>query len=105
MATRTGIIYCIKSDLYMTLYGGSTTKKYASERIAQHRYDYKNRATRFNSSCFEVVCDPQATIEVLERFDYTDIKELRRREGQVLREFLAQEDFPYRIVNQRLPRS
>tara|TARA_R110000822_G_scaffold131565_3_gene268597 strand:+ start:554 stop:871 length:318 start_codon:yes stop_codon:yes gene_type:complete len=105
MATRIGNIYCIKSDTENTCYVGSTTKKYASERIAQHRYDYKNRATRFNSSCFEVVCDPQATIEVLERFDYTDIKELRRREGQVLREFLAQEDFPYRIVNQRFPRS
>ena len=105
MAARIGNIYCIKSDTENTCYFGSTTKKYASERIAQHRYDYKNRATRFNSSSFQVVCDPQAKIEVLEKFEYTDLKELRQREGQVLREFLAQEDFPYRIVNQRIPRS
>ena len=92
--TRTGIIYCIKSQALLKAYTGSTTKKYASERISQHRYDYKHRATRFNSSSFEVVCDPQAKIEVLERFEYTDI----------MRALMADEDFGFEIVNKRLPK-
>ena len=102
--TRTGIIYCIKSQALLKAYTGSTTKKYASERISQHRYDYKHRATRFNSSSFEVVCDPQAKIEVLERFEYTDIKQLRSREGEIMRALMADEDFGFEIVNKRLPK-
>jgi hypothetical protein len=104
MTTRTGIIYCIKSLLENTCYIGSTTKKYASERISQHRYDYKNRDVRFNSSSFEVVCDPQAKIEILERFEFQDIKQLRNREGQVLRQYMANDEFGFRIVNKRLPK-
>tara|TARA_R110000787_G_scaffold67495_5_gene151332 strand:- start:243 stop:569 length:327 start_codon:yes stop_codon:yes gene_type:complete len=104
MTTRTGIIYCIKSQALLKAYTGSTTKKYASERISQHRYDYKHRATRFNSSSFEVVCDPQAKIEVLERFEYTDIKQLRSREGEIMRALMADEDFGFQIVNKRLPK-
>ncbi len=98
-----GLVYCIKSEIENTCYIGSTTKKYPCTRIAQHRYDYKNRATRFNSSSFEVVCDPQATIEVLERVEYEDIKTLRRREGEILRQMLKDTQ-DLRIVNKRLPK-
>ncbi len=104
MTTRIGIIYCIKSEALLKAYTGSTTKKYASERISQHRYDYRHRDTRFNSSSFEVVCDPQAKIEVLEKFEYTDIRQLRNREGQVMRALMADADFGYEIVNKRLPK-
>ena len=100
--TSTGCIYCIESETENTRYIGSTTHKYLSHRFGQHRYDYRNRDRRFYSSCFQVVCDPQATVRVLETFNYQTRQELRIREAQILAEMLADPQGK-RIVNMRKP--
>tara|TARA_R110000764_G_scaffold158421_2_gene246227 strand:+ start:3047 stop:3364 length:318 start_codon:yes stop_codon:yes gene_type:complete len=100
--TSTGYIYCIESEAENTRYLGSTTHKYLSHRFNQHKYDYRNRDRRFYSSCFRVVCDPQATIRVLETFEYGTRRELRVREAQILAEMLLDPQ-DVEIVNIRKP--
>jgi len=100
--TSTGSIYCIDSEAENTSYLGSTTHKYLSHRFNQHKYDYRNRDRRFYSSCFQVVCDPQATVRLVERFEYQTRQELRVREAQILAEMLADPQGK-RIVNMRKP--
>tara|TARA_R110000744_G_scaffold119556_3_gene222981 strand:+ start:176 stop:493 length:318 start_codon:yes stop_codon:yes gene_type:complete len=100
--TSTGYIYCIESEAENTRYLGSTTHKYLSHRFNQHKYDYRNRDRRFYSSCFRVVCDPQATIRVLETFEYGTRQELRVREAQILAEMLLDPQ-DVEIVNIRKP--
>ena len=100
--TSTGSIYCIDSEAENTTYYGSTTHKYLSHRFNQHKYDYRNRDRRFYSSCFRVVCDPQATIRLVETFEYETRQELRVREAQILAEMVANPQ-GREIVNIRKP--
>ena len=102
--TTAGCVYYIESEAENTAYVGSTVHKYLSQRFNQHRYDFRNRERRFYSSCFQVVCDPQATITVLERGHFQDRRALRAREGEMLDDIRADPQNNRRIVNMRNPR-
>lgn len=66
-------------------YIGCTTRKYLSQRMAEHRY----AATQKDNGNSKIFCcssrvvlrDPAARMELIERFAYEDINELKKREN------------------------
>lgn len=83
-----GFIYRISSPNYDKVYIGSTINKYLSERKAKHIYDYKGylKGTRHYRTSFEILKYENCIYDTLEKFEYTDVRELRQREGELIKE-------------------
>jgi hypothetical protein len=82
-----GYIYRISSASTDKVYVGSTQRSIIS-RFNQHKYKYKfwqQSGSSFMSS-FEVVKFDDAQVELVEEIICDDVKELFRREGQVIQE-------------------
>jgi hypothetical protein len=75
---NTGRIYSIKSNYTDLIYIGSTTR-WLKDRFYQH----KNKPN--HSSAKEIMKYPDAYIELMIEFQYNDIKELRVKEGEMIR--------------------
>lgn len=77
-----GKIYALRSNQTEKVYIGSTTKRYLSSRLAEHKGDYK----RFASvSSREITKYPDCYIELLESYPCDTRKELNRREAEIIR--------------------
>ena len=84
---QTSKIYKIYSDLGDKIYIGCTTKKYLSQRMARHKYDYayfkKCRKDNFAFVTSYLVFDAYGVdnckIELLESFPCNSIDEIRKR--------------------------
>ena len=81
---NTGYIYKLVSNFTDNIYIGSTTKKYLSERLASHKYDYnkwiKNKINYISS--FELFKLGDVIIECLEIIKYDDKQTLWMAEGK-----------------------
>lgn len=84
-----GYIYKISSPNYDKVYIGSTINKYLSCRKAKHVYDYKGflNGTRHYKSSYDVLKYGDCVYDMLERFEYTHVSELRQRESEIMRLF------------------
>ncbi len=82
-----GFIYKISSPNTDKIYIGSTTHKYISLRKAKHVYDYKGylNGTRHYRTSFEILKHGDCVYDMLERFEYNHVSELRQRECEILR--------------------
>lgn len=70
------------------VYVGSSTRPLLSQRLARHKSEYKrwlDNKTNYVSS-YEVVCDVECYIELLELCPCSCIDELRKCEGKWIRE-------------------
>ena len=79
-------IYIITNQDRELVYIGSTTKKYLSSRMSQHRYDYKKHRQGKGYRCrsydlFDQFDVNYCKIELLERFPCNDRQELEDREA------------------------
>ena len=84
-----GKIYTIRSHATPLIYVGSTTEKYLSSRMAGHRNSfkrYKNGKTDYVTVFDILEVDNDAYIELYENYPCNSDLELRRREGEVIRE-------------------
>ena len=72
-----GKIYKIISDQTEKIYIGSTTKKYLSDRMSQHRWDYKIGK---NKSSKKIIRYDDAKIILIEKYPCGSIEELHARE-------------------------
>ena len=89
---QTSKIYKIYSDLGDKIYIGCTTKKYLSQRMARHKYDYayfkKCRKDNFAFVTSYLVFDAYGVdnckIELLESFPCNSIDEIRKRESHYI---------------------
>jgi len=82
-------IYKIWSPQTEFIYIGSTTQKYLSQRLSNHISDfnrYKKGKTSYTSS-FKLLEYEDATIELIEKISCNDKEELRRREGELIRQY------------------
>ena len=86
-------IYKIYSDQGNKVYIGCTTKKYLSERMARHRYDYTYFKKKREGSGFAFVTSyllfdeygvNNCKIELLESFPCNSIDEIRKREANYI---------------------
>jgi len=82
-----GIIYRISSPNTDEVYIGSTINKYLSCRKAKHVYDYNGflQGKRHYKSSYEVLKHGDCIYDMLERFEYDHVSELRQREAEVMR--------------------
>ena len=83
-----GKIYTIRSHKTPLIYVGSTTDKYLSNRMANHRYSYKlykNGKYNYVASFDILELDRDCYIELYEYYPCESQLELRRREGEVIR--------------------
>lgn len=85
---QNGKIYCIRSHQTDKIYIGSTTKKYLTSRIAQHKTDYKRWIVGNKNyvSSYEILQYPDCYIELLENYPCESAKELHKREGELIKE-------------------
>jgi hypothetical protein len=83
-----GIIYKISSPHTDQVYIGSTTGKYLCCRKAKHIYDYKGflNGTRHYKSSYELLKYGDCVYDLLERFEYNHVSELRQRESEIMRQ-------------------
>src|SRR4051812_37366959 len=95
---KDGKIYAIRSYQTDMLYIGSTTQSLA-KRLGGHRIGFKNRSTYCSS--YEVIKFEDHFIELIEAFPCNNRDELRRREGQLIREY---ENTVNRLVAGRTPK-
>ena len=77
---QNGKIYTIKSPNTDKIYIGSTTQKYLSSRLAQHKAHMKGNI--FVSSSEIIKCG-DAYIELIEMFPCNNKMELDKREGEI----------------------
>jgi hypothetical protein len=84
-----GIIYKISSPNTDKVYIGSTINKYLSCRKAKHVYDYNGflQGTRHYKSSYEILKFGECIYDMLERFEYDDVSQLRQREAEVMRTY------------------
>lgn len=84
-----GIIYKISSPNTDQVYIGSTVNKYLSCRKAKHVYDYKGflQGKRHYKSSYEILKYGDCIFDMLERFEYDHVSELRQREAEVMRKY------------------
>jgi hypothetical protein len=84
-----GKIYSIRSSMTDKIYIGSTTQTLC-RRLSDHRKDYN----KFKKGCFNYISSfdllklDDHYIELLELFPCTIKSELRRKEGQIIREYM-----------------
>jgi len=84
-----GFIYKISSPNTQNVYIGSTTNKYLSGRKSKHVYDYKGflNGTRHYRTSFEILKYEDCVYDMLERFEYNHVSELRQRESEIMRTY------------------
>ena len=73
---NTGRIYCIKSNFTDEIYIGSTIRT-LKRRFQQHKYK--------SCSANKILQYPDAYIELMIEIQYNDIRELHKKEGQMIR--------------------
>jgi hypothetical protein len=74
---QNGKIYAIKSPNTDKIYIGSTTQKYLSSRLTQHK------CVKSNISSKEIINCGDAYIELIEMYPCNNIMELNKREGEI----------------------
>jgi hypothetical protein len=75
-------IYALKSHQTPHIYIGSTTKL-LSNRLAGHKYDFKNKNSYISSK--EILKYDDCYIELIEEYPCNNKMELNRREGEYIR--------------------
>ena len=82
-----GLIYRITSESTPLVYIGSTTKS-LKKRFWGHKASYKGwlESKIEYVTSFEILKFDDAKIELIEEFPCDDIQELRRREGEIIRQ-------------------
>lgn len=88
-----GKIYIISSVLGDCCYIGKTTKKYVSERIGQHSYDFRNKHVRPKCSSFDVLKYDDVCYDIIE-FDIP-IEMIKERESHFI-------NFYHNSVNKKM---
>jgi hypothetical protein len=84
-------IVCGKTGLY---YIGSTAEKYLSKRLQKHisQYKlYKAGKTTTKVTSFNIIELGDFSIELIETYSCSNVYELRKREGEVLKEHIGNE--------------
>jgi len=82
MEQHTGFIYKIVNDDTDKVYIGSTQYNIKT-RFSVHKNCHK-KGKRTTSS-YQILCGLNPRVELIEEFKYTDLSELRRREGHLQR--------------------
>ena len=75
-----GYIYKIINDDTNDIYIGSTINN-INKRFSGHKYIHK-KGKRTTSS-YKILCGVNPRVELIEEFKYTNLSELRRREGEL----------------------
>ena len=92
---QNGQIYKIISNhLPDTCYIGSTTQSLAM-RMTGHRRDYKKHLTgalKHMITSSKICCYPDAKIYLIEDYPCNNKKELERREGEIMKEYMKNDD-------------
>lgn len=73
-----GIIYCIKSDFTDEIYIGSTTRT-LKDRFLEHLSKGNNCSSK------KILKYDDAYIELMIEIQYNDIRELQKKEGEMIR--------------------
>ena len=83
-----GKIYCIRSHQTDDIYIGSTSKKYLSQRFAQHKSDYKYylKTKKHYITSYKILEYEDAYIELIENYPCNSKEELTREEGKYQRD-------------------
>ena len=84
-----GKIYTIRSHLTDLIYVGSTVEPYLSTRLKSHRKQYKRYKNGYKKyvASFDILeIDENCYIELYEDYPCENKQQLRKREGQVIRE-------------------
>jgi len=84
-----GKIYKITSPQTELCYIGSTTKKYVCQRFGDHKSNYKRwkqGKTGYVTS-FDILQYNDALVELVETFPCNIVEELRKREGEIIKEY------------------
>ena len=92
MEFQNGKIYTIRSHQTNKYYIGSTNHKTLAQRLGKHRSNYKeylNNTRRYVSS-YEILKYNDYYIELLELYPCNTKDELRRREGELIRQFKSE---------------
>jgi hypothetical protein len=93
-------IYAIRSHKTDKYYIGSTTRT-LGRRFSAHKYDYNKRlnggAIKYSCRSSEILKYDDAYIELIEEFPCQSEEELRKREGELIRQYQDQ------IVNKARP--
>ena len=87
-----GKIYCIRNTISDDIYIGSTCQS-LSQRMAQHRLDkrrQRNQNRRIYKMMNEVDNDETFYIELIEDYPCENLYQLRKREGELIREMNPQ---------------
>ena len=87
---QNGEIYCIRNTQNNEIYVGSTCQS-LSQRMTQHRADYKTnkcQGMKIYKNMFEFGIENHY-IELLEEYPCESIEQLRKREGEFIRELNA----------------
>jgi len=79
---QNGKIYCIRSHQTDDIYIGSTIKKLSS-RMTHHRHHFKKKHNYITS--YELMKYEDDYIELLEAFPCNNVEELRKKEGEYIR--------------------
>ena len=84
---KNGRIYCIRNNITDDIYIGSTTQP-LSKRMAWHRQDAKHKAKMHYMlySKFNEIGIDNFYIELLENYPCETLEQLRKREGEFIRE-------------------
>ena len=84
-----GFIYKITSLSSDKVYIGSTKQKYLCQRKAKHLDDYKGFliGTRKYKSSYEILKLGDAVFQMIERYQFNHVSELRRREYELMKDY------------------
>ena len=98
-----GKIYCIRNTINDDIYIGSTCQS-LSQRMAQHRLDKRkerNQNRRIYKMMNEVDDDNLFYIELIEDCSCENLNQLRKREGEIIREMNPQLNMQVECRNNR----
>ena len=92
MEFQNGKIYTIRSYMCDKYYIGSTNHKTLAQRLGKHRGNYKEYLKDNNNyiSSFEILQYTDHYIELLEIYPCNTKDELRRREGEIIRQYKSE---------------
>ena len=85
---KTGKLYCIRSYKTDEIYIGSTMQKYISQRFGDHLKHYRKylRGERTYISSFKIIELGDAYVELIEDCGDISVMELRKKEGEKIRD-------------------
>ena len=90
---QNGKIYTIRSNQTVKYYIGSTVQKTLAQRLGKHRSNYKDYLkdnTKGFLTSFEILKYNDYYIELLEDYPCNSIEQLRKREGELQRQFKSE---------------